>query len=217
MSYILFYSNYCKHSKKFIYFLEQSGMSYNFNKICVDRDNSGRRPKIIKNYNITRVPSIIVNGELLMDRHVFIWLDKKCNSIESVPRPNEPMPTRMNKMENHVPPKQETILQAFEEGGLGNITDTCLSVGNQHNDNFIEYPEDNGELITDRHDSNFVMQNDNLNLVDADTFKDNTTNTNTRTKALAQKDSLKQKQFNSSYEKLLAERSATDPQNNRRV
>jgi citrate synthase len=42
MSYILFYSNYCKFCEKFINFLEQSGQAVYFNKICIDKDTSGK-------------------------------------------------------------------------------------------------------------------------------------------------------------------------------
>lgn len=211
MSYLLFYSNYCKHSKLFINFLEQSGYSHNFNKICVDRDSSGKRPKIITQYNISRIPSIIINGDLLTDINAFKWLDTKINNIESVPRPNDPMPSRMNKIENIKDYSDNKVLLPYDgEGGVNNITDNCVSVSNNH-DSFIEYPEDNGEFITDRHNPGFIMKDDNLHLIDAEMVSDKRMHTSTK------KDTLKLKQYNNEYEKILAERKQTEPKHARRI
>jgi hypothetical protein len=202
MSYILFYSNYCKHSKQFIMFLEKAGYSHYFNKICVDKDSYGKRPKIIKQYNVSRIPTIIVNRNILTDISAFKWLDKHINDIEAVPRPNDPMASRDNKMDNIRDKSEKNELLPFDQSDSGNIVNNCLSINN--NDSYIEYPEDNGEFITDRSNSDFIMQDDNLQLVDAEPFADK------RMKTVNKNDSLKKKQFDNSYEKLLAERKTTE-------
>lgn len=78
MGYILFYSNYCEHSTRYIDILQRSGVDTYFMKICIDRNvNNGLRPKIMYKYNIESVPSIIVeDNTLYYGKNALLWLDK---------------------------------------------------------------------------------------------------------------------------------------------
>ena len=71
-SFVIFYSNYCSHSKEFLVGLKnlRNGLFEKFTKICVD--NNPSIPKAIKS-----VPTILVpNHEYpLTDNHVFNWLN----------------------------------------------------------------------------------------------------------------------------------------------
>jgi thiol-disulfide isomerase/thioredoxin len=75
--YVLFYSSYCKASARFIQALEKTGESIYFDKVCVDVDNNGDRPNIVKRYRVRKVPSVIANGELYQGIACFKWFNEK--------------------------------------------------------------------------------------------------------------------------------------------
>ncbi|HEY9701266.1 MAG TPA: hypothetical protein V6C58_02415 [Allocoleopsis sp.] len=90
MTYVLFYSNYCEYSRQFIKFLEKSGETVHFNKICVDRDpRSGRRHPYVQAYRIKEVPTIIVNRSVYPGEYAFKWLEYRIkNSVSYVDNSN---------------------------------------------------------------------------------------------------------------------------------
>jgi hypothetical protein len=60
MSFLLFYSNGCKYSKKFLYYIDTYNVSSDFIKICVDKlRKTNTRPRHVYDYKITEVPTII--------------------------------------------------------------------------------------------------------------------------------------------------------------
>jgi hypothetical protein len=71
-SFVVFYSNYCDHSKEFLVKLKnmRNGLFEKFTKICVDHNQS--IPK-----SINSVPTILVPSHTypLTDSGVFMWLD----------------------------------------------------------------------------------------------------------------------------------------------
>lgn len=88
MSYLLFYSNYCKHSKTFINKLEKYGLSDNFIKIPVDKRDEHQ--SVIKGYGITKVPTIVAENRKYVGSNAFKWLDSRS--------PRDSVQTRLNKV-----------------------------------------------------------------------------------------------------------------------
>lgn len=77
--YILFYSKHCKFCNKFINVLENLGEDKFFNGVCVDKVK-GSRPKLVRDYKVTEVPTIIVNGKSYSGKIAFKWLEDKIKS-----------------------------------------------------------------------------------------------------------------------------------------
>jgi len=78
-SYILFYSNKDKASRRFNLLLQkQSDLDSNFRKLCIDDKYSETKTckwqKILDKYEIKYVPSLIVNDSVLQGRTCFEWL-----------------------------------------------------------------------------------------------------------------------------------------------
>ena len=91
--YLLFYSEKCKYSHKFIEILKDIGDEKFFNFINVAKVNK-KYPPIVKKYKIKEVPTILVDGELLVGVNAFKWLESKIKNINhQVSSQN----TRMNK------------------------------------------------------------------------------------------------------------------------
>uniref|UniRef100_A0A6C0E0I4 Thioredoxin domain-containing protein n=1 Tax=viral metagenome TaxID=1070528 RepID=A0A6C0E0I4_9ZZZZ len=88
---ILFYSNFCKHSKNFIHTLSQNSKLYeDFIRINIDVDPQTRsRPRLfydIQNalqYKIEEVPTIIVNKAeyVLSGKDAFQWLEDQMQPV----------------------------------------------------------------------------------------------------------------------------------------
>ena len=79
-SFVVFFSNYCDHSKEFLIKLKnmKNGLFEKFTKICVDNNNS--IPK-----SINSVPTILVPSHPypLTDNGVFMWLDSMSSQYSS--------------------------------------------------------------------------------------------------------------------------------------
>lgn len=205
--YLLFYSNNCKFSAKYIQFLENSGQARNFFKVCVDKNNKGQRPKKIYEYKIEDVPTIIIGNnpktDHLVGEKAFIWLQKRLH--EEGGRISDPMNTRDNKINMRANVDIDNQLLPFDTGGHSiTIADNCKSVGD--NDT-IQYIDDQG-LIVDRR-NNFLVPTDSITgSVDMEEFNGRGT--------FQRKDHLKKTQFDNEYSKLMAERDIEIPQTIRR-
>ena len=77
-NYVLFYSNFCDHSKKFLEALYKTDLRDKFKKVCVDQKT--RIPK-----EISAVPTIIVPkiNKLLTGEEAFHWLKGMTAIIEN--------------------------------------------------------------------------------------------------------------------------------------
>jgi hypothetical protein len=72
---VVFYSKYCPHSEKFLGALKDSGQDSSISKfICVDKQSNGQRPLEVKNCGITEVPTVICDAKLLPGIKAFKWL-----------------------------------------------------------------------------------------------------------------------------------------------
>src|SRR4029078_9061906 len=115
MLYILFYSNYCKFCEAFVRYLEDSGESGNFAKLCVDKDQYGQRNQMIYNYGITEVPTIIVeNTKKLPGISAFQWLKHRIDNSEMA----------VNSMHTRGNRHPENILNEVDPSRLKSYNDT---------------------------------------------------------------------------------------------
>jgi hypothetical protein len=215
MSYILFYSNHCPYSAKYIKFLEDSGQTIYFNKVCVDKNNTGKRPAIMYKYSIKEVPSIIVENRLFPGEAAFKWLNTRLQDNgngSGVSRPPQSMPSRQNKLENNISYEQgngnsEGVI-AFQQGSLDNITDNCKQVGDKDTFNFMA---ETGELLTDR-PSNFALDDSLITTgVNPDLFANDP-----RMKVHSKKDKLKESQLDNEFSKLQRLREQDTPKSVKR-
>lgn len=89
-NYVLFYSNYCDHSKKFLEALYKTELRDKFKKACVDD-----RKNIPK--EITAVPTIIVPriNKLLVGEEAFHWLKGITQMLQNNSQ-NQPEPQQQN-------------------------------------------------------------------------------------------------------------------------
>jgi hypothetical protein len=196
MSYLLFYSNYCPqgYSQKFIQILEQSGEASFFSKIPVDKNINGERPKIIYQYNITDVPTIIVNNTKLVGIDAFKWLDKKLEGVNTMHTRNNK--NNLNDIKLHNDPKSDNTIMPFSpvnSKSFINITDINTAIYTSNDDS------------VDRNDNKFILQDDNITSTAINTPQRN--NDNVRMPSInVKKDSLKQKQLTNEFNKILEER-----------
>lgn len=86
VSYTLFYSKKCSHSRQYIRYLEQfPNINALFKKICTDDIHINPNVKVyIKKYKIDRVPTIIINNNKYYGYDAFKWLEHNANEISSV-------------------------------------------------------------------------------------------------------------------------------------
>ena len=183
MASVIFYSNYCPHSKKFIDILKRSGESSKVAKfICVDKNSKGQRPVEIKKYNILEVPTVISSARILPGIQAFEWLAEKIK-------------TNNSSTENTSPIDHRVSLQGIEQSGLLNnsssgagLSEPLSIFGNK------PFPPEGDMEKSDT----FILHDDNLSPVknSKEDFGDSNNN----------RDSLKAKQFDNAYNKLLTER-----------
>lgn len=76
MSVILFFSNNCPHSVKFIEILKRSGEDGRISTfICVDKVR-GVRPAEVNKFGILEVPTVVIEGRKKVGAEAFQWLSK---------------------------------------------------------------------------------------------------------------------------------------------
>jgi len=218
MSYILFYSNYCRHCEKFIQILESSGESVYFAKVCADRDRVTRqRPALLSTYKIKEVPTIIVENRVLPGLDAFRWL---ANRLENSATTVNSMATRHNKnpenVRNSVPNPEDiraandvgfsNTLEGFAMNSVSGFSDNCVQLSNM-NDTRINTPDESDDV---QKTSNFILQDDNITAVAINTPVTAASDVR-RPKVGLKKDLLKTKQLDSQYNKLMKEREVGAP------
>lgn len=202
MSYILFYSNFCKFSERFISILEKTGEANFFVKICVDKNQStGKRHELVARYKVVEVPSILVENRLLAGRSAFGWLKSRIDRVSQEPpgkfypgeesRNIRPEVNTRTSGTREMTASQEGIRPFFEGGVSGGITESCVIIGDT-SDNSIYTPQDDSEVSRE---SKFGLKSDCL--------IPGQTENNEKSSV---KDSLKSKQFENEYNRLLQER-----------
>lgn len=184
MPYVLFYSSLCKHSKKFVQILDRSQVSKFFIKILVDvNPQTNRRPDLVYNYGIKEVPTIIIDENILPGVEAFNWLKKAIeyeNPASISSRQNKP---RESLKEYSSSQENGNKVKEFEVRKFG---DSCFE---------LQQTGDGGFNIP----SNSITQQ---NLQELNVKKEG----NRLPSINVKKDSLKTKQCNNAYNKLLEER-----------
>lgn len=130
---ILFYSNYCKYSKAFIEMLEKTGMIMSFNVICVDKNEKGHRPVLMYNYNIKEVPTIIIDDITMPGILAKQWL--------------------LSQMEQEPPAQQESCDIPTTQEGPGPIS---ASASSRFGDNFVGCGDNQRIMTLDNDDDEEV-------------------------------------------------------------
>ena len=204
---ILFYSNYCPYSKKFLHFLDQSNELSNFIGVCVDKNRAtGLRDERVMKFNVKEVPSIITNNKLLSGNEAFKWIYKiiEFNNEKQEDRhiPDNNTPSRAVTANSEVKP-----LLSFDSfsSSMTNITDSCVNIDN----GIIGETE---KIITYKDGETF--DRGTIKLVDdcITGEKNNTTVKTSSSSGMKNKDSLKSKQFDNAYNKMLMDRENNIPQ-----
>ena len=138
MSYILFYSDYCVYSSKFINILEKSGQASFFVKICVDKVN-GERPSVVSKYTVTEVPTVITDNKKIAGYASFKWL-KTLLDQDQVPSVSAREPKQnIKEITNHVKPEN---IQAFDSGFMSTFSNLKEISSSQQDSGAIAPPQD---------------------------------------------------------------------------
>lgn len=159
MTYLLFYSKYCKFSKQFISTLEKTREYQNFKMVSVEKKN-GKRPDIVAKYNVREVPTIVINGNILSGEKAFAWLN---NVINSSGRQISSMSTRQNKtIENVISgfAPDSNFIGANCPEQWNNANDSSSVIGELLSQRIIT-PEENS-FSKEQRESGFVMTSDNI-------------------------------------------------------
>lgn len=202
--YNLFYSNKCRYCSDFIKLLEHCGQSKNFHAICVDKNERGERPFLIKKYCITEVPTIIIDNKKLVGYDTLMWLRGISNTSAATAERGS-MPTRLNKNTDRINRGAGTgaggELESynFNSGSQlhGNITDNCVELG--VSSDFI--PDDTAEFGIEIDDSShFKLPTETITGIEFLSDK------RTMPESIAKRDKLKEKQFDNEFNKMMRER-----------
>lgn len=92
--YLLFYSKHCKYCDKFKSIVDKLGYSSYFQIVIVDKQKGKRHPFVAK-YNITEVPTIIVDQRVYVGKEAFKWLESKIKNANTTLPSHD---TRQNKI-----------------------------------------------------------------------------------------------------------------------
>ena len=203
MSYILFFSNHCPYSKKFIKFFEQTEIALYIVRICVDKNEFGERPKQIKSYGITEVPTIIVDNNRLSGIDAFTWLKKTGETDDTLSTTH----TRLNKSNlNEIKNEQNNEQPGngplpFDNNFSNNFSSGLVDLNNINRG----IPTSNDENIDKKTVGRFNLQDDNITSMVMNTKKRVVNDSHLPTISV-KKDNLKMKQMNNEYNKMLQER-----------
>lgn len=226
MTYLLFYSTYCKPSKEYLFYLQKSGIETYFMTVDIKMDPmTGKRPDIMYKYGITQTPSIVVEGGRVLQGHnAFKWLeneiDKFSDTIPSHASRDNKIAYNIGTVPNNIHQRQPNQHQQQQETG------ELRTMGGKIN--YASVNDQNANLITPRIDPNsskrFKIPNKNLTgQTDQEKFQETFGNMNPNTgqmmdtslqKTNTQRDSLKLKQGQNEYARMMEERDMDTPQPN---
>lgn len=207
MSYILFYSQYCPYSQKFIQLLHKSGEATFVVSQSVDKDQYGRRPQTVRKYNITEVPTMIVDNQKLVGMQAFVWLQKRIETSQDNP---QQFHSRQNKQPVNIKDisasqQSPTAFIPMDNFGSG-LGSNCVDVSTGDND--IVHVDDNDEDKMQALRGNLILHDDNITAETINTPMERQVSDPHRgpQSISTNKDKLKAKQLDNAYNKMLAER-----------
>lgn len=82
-SVILFYSVNCMHSQRFMTLLDKLNIRRHFKCVSVDKVN-GQRPRVVTDYGIREVPTIICRNQKIAGQAAFTWLNNEVQEFNRV-------------------------------------------------------------------------------------------------------------------------------------
>lgn len=213
MSYILFYSQYCQYSKKFIQLLHKSGEATFVVSQSVDKDQYGRRPQTVNKYGITEVPTIIVDNQKLVGMQAFSWLQKRIESSQDSP---ENFDSRQNKQpinikhigsEQNVNGNKSPTAFMPQDTFSPQLGSNCVDVSAENTGINISYDEDDEDKLNASR-NNLKLHDDNITeyIINTPLEKDKKDHLGGPKSISTNKDKLKSKQLDNAFNKMLAER-----------
>lgn len=213
MSYILFYSQYCPYSQKFIQLLHKSGEATFVVSQSVDKDQSGRRPQTVHKYGITDVPTMIVDNQKLVGMQAFAWLQKRIESSQDAP---QQFHSRQNKQPVNI--KDVAAAGSNQRSNQGpsafepqndlcpGIGSNCVDVSTGNNGIVLVDDEDEDKMNALR--GNLILHDDNItaHIINTPVQREDSDPHRGPKSISTNKDKLKTKQLDNAYNKMLAER-----------
>jgi len=172
MSCILYYSNFCQHSKKLLQHVSKQTLSKDIHFICIDKRETINDKifiilpdgeKIIMPANVTKVPAILLlndNYKVLYGDSIYQFLSKmqikNGSTQQNHPQQNQPQQNQQNQQQQH----------------LANSEPSCFSFSNSgmiSSDNYSFLDMDADSLGTKgtggtRQMHNYVSLNDTINI-----------------------------------------------------
>lgn len=225
--YVLFYSKKCKYCVNFINILHKINARGYFSFVTVDRNpQTGQRNRFVNQYQVSQVPTIIVNDKKMVGAEAFQWLrsiiyDMGLKGPQSID-------TRQNKDGSHINPQNfdKDEDQNQEENGLEGFDDTdnnYMSVESTANAR-IEYIPEDGETrrpsnnnINSQYQS--ILPADEARKLDIELLKTgrNTSDGSPKRRQGLKQDKLKNRQQDSAFEKYKRERDSEVVEPRRRM
>lgn len=234
--YILFYSKKCKYSINFINILHKINARSYFGFICVDKDikTGVRTPqtmKFMKQFSITQVPSIIVNDQKYVGKNALLWLRSMINDM-GLSGPHA-LPSRQNKDNSYFTPNRTGDFNDYDGNGTDNggvkysdnSTDNFMSIDNSIDQGRINYIPEDGEYHKANNRDNYtiphqsILPADMAREIDISMLKGASEGNKERSNERSglKGDSLKKKQRDSEYERIMRARDNEVPQQRRRI
>ncbi|CAK0740712.1 hypothetical protein CCP3SC1AL1_1100004 [Gammaproteobacteria bacterium] len=221
MSYILFYSKVDKFSKQLISKLSESGEIRNFAAICVDKDvSTGQRPAIINKYQITSVPTIIVNNQKLSGVHAFKWVEKQSQPSSS----GSTMNTRaqVNVPKTRAPVQSQNVISGYDDNTfavVGEYDDKnrpsvgyCQQASSAEDVSRMTHTDD--DSYAERMKGGFIMKDDALT---PSSIQYNGSNGGVEETSKSKQHVQKSQEFEDKFEKMQRERQQEDDYNKKQA
>ena len=120
----LFYSNRCRYSMEYINKIKKVGLYSNINLVSIEENRNNLPP------SVKRVPTVIMNDNVLSGRDAFSWLDSVNNQLNT-PKPKPP-PAK-NPIKSVPEPKEPDIM------GVDGFNSTFSMIDNQEPSSYSQY------------------------------------------------------------------------------
>lgn len=215
--YILFFSKKCKYSIQFINIIHKVHLRNYFTFISVDQNKDRTRDTSVAKFNITHVPTIIVNDQKLVGQQALLWLRDVVSDM-GLKSPHS-MDSRQQKETFEETPRHIEE-QSEELSGYNPDDSNFVNIETNLDDTRIHYKPEDGQNHRNKGkfelESPSILPPEEARKFDINIYKTKTNSGSTRRTGL-KKDNLKTKQYNSEYERYLQERESEIPQQRRRM
>lgn len=158
--YLVFYSKNCRFSHKFVKVLAKLPNVSHFDFVTVDKVN-GKRSDLVKEYNVTEVPTIIVNQRYYIGKEAFSWLDSEIRNLNNAVQTEN---TRNNKTKLTKSAGAPMLMGFSPSGNFCDVSGAGIDNGGDSNScslmsyQTIQTPDEGAEISR----GEFVLPDDNL-------------------------------------------------------